>query len=245
MDLTLPSQLGKVELVMATYALERRRPTCPKSESTCERRRGPSEVTTITILSDRWSRSPKVMAASGASGSDLSRDDGTTRAASICPADAKDVYSRLAFSNPSIPFSCDSLSILSKAGDLYRVDSGIVGCELLCTTIRTEQLSGVRERKTHMITTTLELTEIGSCNVSSCAFNANNGCQAKAVTIGETSSAACGTFYVGTASVAASGSTGVATCKAVSCKHNRNLTCGAEAIVVANAATGPVCQTFA
>ncbi len=95
-----------------------------------------------------------------------------------------------------------------------------------------------------MITKTIEMPEVSRCDASVCAYNSENGCRARAVTIGDGAFPGCDTF-LGSGRVSATESAGVGACKVAGCKFNAEFSCKADAIIVATASAPPACQTYA
>ena len=95
-----------------------------------------------------------------------------------------------------------------------------------------------------MITKTIEMPEVSRCDASVCAYNSDNGCRARAITIGDGTFPGCDTF-LGSGRVGATEVGGVGACKVAGCKHNAEFACQADAIIIATAGAPPACQTFA
>ena len=105
---------------------------------------------------------------------------------------------------------------------------------------------GSRERKAKMTVKTIEMPDVRRCQVETCAFNVEDGCRARAITVGAGMVPACDTFFDSTGpSMSASRVAGVGACKNAECKFNTELECQAEAIMVATGGSLPACQTFA
>lgn len=97
-----------------------------------------------------------------------------------------------------------------------------------------------------MITKTINMADVGGCDASACAYNAEKGCYARAVTIGDGVFPACDTFLGQSAHIGRGEQVaGVGACKIAGCKFNANFECQADAIVIATAGAPPACQTFA
>lgn len=93
---------------------------------------------------------------------------------------------------------------------------------------------------------TIELPEVSRCDASVCAFNNENGCRARAITIGDGAFPGCDTFLGKAAgSVEAMQIAGVGACKIAGCKFNNDFVCQADSIAVATASAPPACQTYA
>lgn len=97
-----------------------------------------------------------------------------------------------------------------------------------------------------MNTKTIEMPDVSRCDASVCAYNAENGCRARAITVGDGTFPGCDTFLGGSAvSVTTARVAGVGACKVAGCKYNQELECQADAIMVAQSGAQPVCQTYA
>lgn len=96
-----------------------------------------------------------------------------------------------------------------------------------------------------MNTKTIEMPDVSQCQVAACAYNRDNGCRARAITVGDGSNPACDTFFSSENSVSAKQVAGVGACKVAGCKFNEDLECQADAIIVASAQAEAACQTFA
>lgn len=93
---------------------------------------------------------------------------------------------------------------------------------------------------------TVEMPGVQACDATSCAYNVNQNCSARAITIGEGLHAACDTFFV--APRHANGNAhhaGVGACKVSGCRHNADFECSAEAIHVGVHGSHADCTTYA
>lgn len=87
---------------------------------------------------------------------------------------------------------------------------------------------------------------VSGCEVSRCAYNVEDQCHARAITIGDGSHPACDTFLPSSAHARdARGQAGVGACKVSSCAHNRDFECHADSIRVGLHGDHPDCKTFA
>ncbi len=102
-----------------------------------------------------------------------------------------------------------------------------------------------------MKTISISMPMVQNCSVSECAYNAGNGCHAKAITIGDNSNPACDTYFC--ASTPSAGehtgnpgpAAGVGACKVDGCRHNKDYECMAEAISVGHRVDHVNCLTYA
>jgi hypothetical protein len=89
----------------------------------------------------------------------------------------------------------------------------------------------------------LEIPTVQVCDARSCAYNVEQSCHARAITIGEGIHAACDTFFSSERHARDTSHTaGVGACKVTGCRYNSDLECSAETIRVSNHAD---CATFA
>jgi hypothetical protein len=93
----------------------------------------------------------------------------------------------------------------------------------------------------------IEMPLVSECLASQCAYNVNQNCHARAITVGDTSKhAACDTFMNeshhihDTKRVA-----GIGACKATSCKFNDDFECMTETIRIGMVMNEANCMTFA
>jgi hypothetical protein len=92
---------------------------------------------------------------------------------------------------------------------------------------------------------TLDLSEVGECMVTECAYNVEANCHARAITVGSGIHPACDTFlprgdHVRDAQQAA----GVGACKVAGCRYNEDLECTAGEIHVGHHGDHADCATF-
>ena len=96
----------------------------------------------------------------------------------------------------------------------------------------------------------IDMSSVEECTASRCAYNQDNQCYAKAITVGGSTHPACDTFISDdTPQIAAhvgatQNSAGVGACKTMICRHNKNLECGAPSIRVKTHAAHADCNTF-
>jgi len=96
-----------------------------------------------------------------------------------------------------------------------------------------------------MITVNMEIPEVRACEAGHCAYNVNQSCHARAITIGDDVNPMCDTFFdSGNHSQNTSRMAGVGACKVSGCKHNTDFECQADHILI-QALNGPArCATF-
>lgn len=92
----------------------------------------------------------------------------------------------------------------------------------------------------------LNLSNVQGCDVSWCAYNHEQNCHARAITIGEGIHPACDTFFPAERQARDIAHTaGVGACKVSACRHNSDLECAAGAIHVSVHDNHADCMTFA
>jgi hypothetical protein len=93
---------------------------------------------------------------------------------------------------------------------------------------------------------TLEMPMVAKCAVNECAYNANNNCHARAITIGDATHPGCDTF-MGASQHAKSVNriAGIGACKTGTCKHNEDFECMADSVQVGMIHNEANCLTFA
>lgn len=93
------------------------------------------------------------------------------------------------------------------------------------------------------MTALMELPRVHDCSVDSCAFNADAGCHAGAITIGG-DHAHCGTFIVINPRSTGTGTARVGACHRTDCSHNVQLGCAAASVSVGAGDDVADCLTF-
>lgn len=91
---------------------------------------------------------------------------------------------------------------------------------------------------------TLKMPLVAKCLISQCAYNNDNKCHAKAITIGKSDVPGCGTFCFSSAHSKRVGQAGVGACKVQSCEHNYDFDCTANAIEIGREKEQIKCLTF-
>ena len=90
----------------------------------------------------------------------------------------------------------------------------------------------------------MEMSKVMKCEVSDCAYNMDNCCHAKAITIGNSMHPKCDTFcHSSVKGGGANCTAGVGACKTSSCTFNNNLECSAPGISVGYKEQEPDCLT--
>lgn len=93
---------------------------------------------------------------------------------------------------------------------------------------------------------TAEMPQVATCNVSACAYNRDKKCHAKAITVGDSDTPGCDTFFETDLHARDTGIiAGVGACKVQVCRYNKDLECAAPEIKVDRTSGGVRCMTFA
>lgn len=92
---------------------------------------------------------------------------------------------------------------------------------------------------------TIDMPIVANCMVRECAYNVDESCYARAITIGDGLHPGCDTFFgASTHSRIHSARAGVGACKVMACQYNDDLECQAETIQVAGSGTDVRCMTY-
>lgn len=93
---------------------------------------------------------------------------------------------------------------------------------------------------------TVIMPPVSACEATTCAYNVEKSCHARAITVGDEAHAMCDTFLPAREHRHdTSAQAGVGACKVTACRYNDDFECQAEAIKVGMHAGHPDCQTFA
>ena len=90
----------------------------------------------------------------------------------------------------------------------------------------------------------LEMPEVNTCEVSQCAYNLDNTCNARAITIGDGEHAQCDTFFNSSPHTKGRHSAGVGACKVVGCSYNTDYECQANDISIGMVNNEAMCLTY-
>lgn len=92
---------------------------------------------------------------------------------------------------------------------------------------------------------TLEMPQVKKCDVDSCAYNSNQLCHAKAITIGDDSVPNCDTYVSGHSQTSMIKIVaGVGACKVVGCKFNKDYECTGDAVEIGRVGSSIRCLTY-
>jgi hypothetical protein len=98
------------------------------------------------------------------------------------------------------------------------------------------------ERKT-MMKVSIEMPKVAECDVSDCAYNIQNACHARAITVGDGANAMCDTFFKSSSHTKGNFSAGVGACKVSACSFNSDFECQADDIAVSVEGGQAMCMT--
>lgn len=91
----------------------------------------------------------------------------------------------------------------------------------------------------------IEMAIVSQCSATECAYNTDNGCHARAITIGDGVHPGCDTFLgMAPHATARQRSAGVGACKVSNCRHNDDYECVADNIAVGHASSAVCCLTY-
>lgn len=92
---------------------------------------------------------------------------------------------------------------------------------------------------------TLDMPLVAQCEVSDCAYNVDDGCHARAITVGDGMHPGCDTYFDSNDHTRSNGTrAGVGACKVSGCKFNDDYECSASNIDVGYGAEDVECLTF-
>lgn len=92
---------------------------------------------------------------------------------------------------------------------------------------------------------TIEMPVVSECSATECAYNRDNACQARAITVGDGVHAGCDTYCKSSQRAKASvGAAGIGACKMAGCKFNDGLECMAQSIQIGRVQNKVNCMTF-
>jgi len=90
----------------------------------------------------------------------------------------------------------------------------------------------------------IEMPEIMKCVATECAYNHDETCHAKGITVGDMEQQLCDTMWESSRHTARTGPAGVGACRSTHCAHNTDLECQAEGIYVTLGGGQARCGTF-
>jgi hypothetical protein len=91
----------------------------------------------------------------------------------------------------------------------------------------------------------IEMPVITECQVSTCAYNVNKNCHARAITVGDSIHPGCDTFLKGPRHTSHPEQiAGIGACKTSICKFNDDFECMADSVKVGMVKNEANCMTF-
>lgn len=92
---------------------------------------------------------------------------------------------------------------------------------------------------------TIDVPIVTECSITDCAYNLEDMCHAKAITIGNSGCPCCDTMISGSQHVNAKDiQAGVGACKSSNCSFNSDMECTADSIIVGMNQGNVSCMTF-
>lgn len=92
---------------------------------------------------------------------------------------------------------------------------------------------------------TIEMPSVLACEVTHCAYNENESCHARAITVGDGAHPACDTFFPAARHIqSAAQIAGVGACKVTACRYNDDLECSASGVRIGAHQGHADCVTF-
>ncbi len=92
---------------------------------------------------------------------------------------------------------------------------------------------------------TIDMPFVETCTISDCAYNKDDKCHARAITIGDGIHPGCDTSFLGSPShTRANSLAGVGACKVSGCSYNNDLECSADSITVSMKNDSIQCMTY-
>ncbi|WP_237066359.1 DUF1540 domain-containing protein [Microbulbifer guangxiensis] len=89
-----------------------------------------------------------------------------------------------------------------------------------------------------------DMPEVAKCVISHCAYNADESCHARAITIGDGPDPDCDTYFDSSKHTESDRTAGVGACKMEDCAHNDDFECTADAIQVGQNGNAVNCLTY-
>ena len=93
---------------------------------------------------------------------------------------------------------------------------------------------------------TIDMPQVTKCSVAKCAYNVDQACHARAITVGDAANARCDTYFDGpTAHIRETKRVaGVGACKVSVCRYNDDFECIASGVSVDYSQNAAICHTF-
>lgn len=90
----------------------------------------------------------------------------------------------------------------------------------------------------------VDMPLVERCTVSACAYNAEQKCHAKAITVGDGAFPGCDTFFASPVHSRRQNEAGVGACKVDQCRYNSDFECAADFISVGQKSGKVHCLTY-
>lgn len=91
----------------------------------------------------------------------------------------------------------------------------------------------------------IEMPVVAQCSVQECAYNTDNCCHARAITVGDGVHPGCDTFLTaGPHAKDKKRTAGVGACKVSACRYNEDYECMTEQITVGHVSDSVRCLTY-
>lgn len=90
----------------------------------------------------------------------------------------------------------------------------------------------------------VEMTPVSTCKVVECAYNRNEQCNARGITVGDSDNPKCDTFFTSDRHASGMPNAGVGACKVSVCEYNDGFQCAAESIEIATSRDRADCVTY-
>jgi len=96
-----------------------------------------------------------------------------------------------------------------------------------------------------MMTITIEMPSVSDCSAEECAYNTDNQCHARAITVGDGAHPGCDTFFHASAHNRETRRiAGVGACKVTGCLYNEDYECQSDSISVGQQGGSIQCLTY-
>lgn len=89
-----------------------------------------------------------------------------------------------------------------------------------------------------------DMSPVTRCRVVECAYNRDEVCHARGITVGDSDTPACDTFFTSDRRASGEFEAGVGACKVSVCEYNEGFQCAAPSVEVAPAREKADCITF-
>ncbi len=90
----------------------------------------------------------------------------------------------------------------------------------------------------------IEMPSVSECSATDCAYNVNQLCHARAITIGNGVHPGCDTFFAHEHIQNVSQIAGVGACKVDTCKYNEDCECMGDLVRVGPVEGGAICVSY-